>query len=283
MSESDHWRADRKHRPVRRPSSGADPPCGNLAFPFPAMAGREGALHERRRLQAGEKPPMLFLIDCDGVLVDSEIIAAKVDSEHLAEVGFAITPEEVVRRFAGLTSRDIADIIEAEIGRELPADFLADQKVELDRRLAAEVEAVPGIHDLLDRLDGPRCVCSNSSSDRLRITMERTRLFDRFKPYIYSAVEVGTKQPKPDPNVYRFAMEQFEVAPRETVVVEDSVFGVTAARSAGARVVGFTGASHAWPGLADLLTEAGAETVINRLADLPRVAEAFMAWDGVAD
>jgi len=67
------------------------------------------------------------------------------------------------------------------------------------------------------------------------------------------------------------------------VVVEDSVFGVTAARQAGARVIGFTGASHAWPGLAELLTEAGAETVVNRLTDVPRVAEAFAQWDGVAD
>ncbi len=65
------------------------------------------------------------------------------------------------------------------------------------------------------------------------------------------------------------------------MVIEDSVFGVTAARQAGARVIGFTGASHAWPGLADLLTEAGAETVVNRLADIPSVAEAFAMWDGV--
>ena len=226
---------------------------------------------------------MLFMFDCDGVLVDSEIIAARVDAKHLAGIGFSITPEEVIRRFAGLTSRDIAEIIEAEIGRGLPENFLAEQKVEIDRRLAAEVEAVPGIHDLLDRLDGQRCVCSNSSSERLRITMERTRIYDRFEPHIFSAVEVGTRQPKPDPNVYRYAMEQFGVDARETVVIEDSVFGVAAARAAGARVVGFTGASHAWPGLADLLTEAGAETVINRLADLPKVAEAFMAWDGVVE
>lgn len=221
------------------------------------------------------------MFDCDGVLVDSEVIAAAVDSEHLAEVGFKITPEEVVRRFAGLTSVDIVEIIESEIGRPLAPGFLKEQKLELDRRLAAEVEAVPGAHDLLDRLDGQVCVCSNSSSERLKLTMERTRLWDRFRPYIYSAPEVGTKKPKPDPNVYLYAMEQFGCAPRETVVIEDSVFGVTAARQAGARVIGFTGASHAWPGLADLLTEAGAETVVNRLVDVPRVAEAFAMWDGV--
>ena len=226
---------------------------------------------------------MLFMFDCDGVLVDSEIIAARVDAEHLAEIGFTISPEEVIRRFAGLTSRDIADVIEAEIGHPLPEDFLAEQKERLDRRLAAEVEGVAGVHELLDQLDGARCVCSNSSGERLKLTMERAGIYDRFRPYIYSAVEVGTRQAKPDPNVYRYAIQQFDVDPRDAIVIEDSTFGVAAARAAGARVVGFTGATHAWPGLADLLTEAGAETVINRLTDLPKVAEAFMAWDGIVD
>lgn len=226
---------------------------------------------------------MLFMFDCDGVLVDSEIIAAVVDAEHLAEVGFKITPEEVIRRFAGLTSVDIVEIIESEIGRPLDPEFLRSQRAALDIRLQNEVEPVPGVHEMLDMLDGQICVCSNSSSERLRMTMGRTRLWDRFKPYIYSAPEVGTKKPKPDPNVYRYALEQFGCDPRESVVVEDSVFGVAAARQAGARVIGFTGASHAWPGLADLLTEAGAETVVSRLTDVPRVAKAFALWDGVAE
>ena len=226
---------------------------------------------------------MLFMFDCDGVLVDSEIIAAAVDSEHLAEVGFKITPEDVVRRFAGLTSVDIVEIIEAEIGRKLPEAFLKGQREALDVALRNTVEPVRGVHEMLDMLDGQVCVCSNSSSERLRMTMGRTNLWDRFKPYIYSAPEVGTKKPKPDPNVYRYALEQFGCDPRESVVVEDSVFGVTAARQAGARVIGFTGASHAWPGLAELLSEAGAETVVNRLTDIPKVAEAFALWDGVTE
>ncbi len=224
---------------------------------------------------------MLIMFDCDGVLVDSEIIAARVDSEHLAEVGFKITPEEVIHRFVGLTSEGIVEIIEAEIGKPLPPEFLAEQQIELNRRLAAEVEAVPGALDLLDMLDGPRCVCSNSSTERLRITMERTGLWDRFAPNIWSAVEVGDRKAKPDPNVYRYGLQQFRADPRDAMVVEDSVFGVTAAHAAGARVVGFTGGQHAWPGLADLLTAAGAETVTNRLADIPKIAEAFAVWDGV--
>lgn len=226
---------------------------------------------------------MLILFDCDGVLVDSEIIAARVDSEHLEKFGFKITPEEVIRRFTGLTSDDIVEIVEGEIGKTLPDDFLTGQKAELNERLAEEVEAIPGAAEVLDALGGGRAVCSNSESDRLKITLERTGLWDRFAPSIWSAVEVGTKKPKPDPNVYQFAMEQFGADPRDTMIIEDSVFGVAAGHAAGARVVGFTGGQHAWPGMADLLTQAGAETVINRLTDIPRLVEAFAVWDGIAD
>ena len=227
---------------------------------------------------------MLLIFDCDGVLVDSEIIAAVVDSEHLAKLGYEIEPAEITRRFAGLTSQDIVEVVERELGHPLPEDFLEEQRVELDRRLAAELQPVPGVHELLDRLgDAPRCVCSNSSSERLRISLEKTRLYDRFAPNIFSAVEVAERRPKPAPDVYLYATERMGFWPRDSLVIEDSVFGVRAARDAGCRVVGFTGGAHTWPGHADLLIEAGAETVIRRLLDVPKVAQAFMAWSGMAE
>jgi HAD superfamily hydrolase (TIGR01509 family) len=227
------------------------------------------------------EPTMLLAFDCDGVLVDSEIIAADVDAELLTAAGYEISPDEVVRRFAGLTSKAIHAAIEAELGRPLSEDFLAKQREELDRRLASDLKIVPGVDDMLERIEGPRCVCSNSSNERLRLTLEKTGLWDKFRPYVYSAVEVGDKQPKPSPNVYIHAARAFEIDPREMLVIEDSVFGVTAAKAAGARVIGFTGARHTWPGHTDQLTEAGAETVIRRFADLPKTAEAIMAWEGM--
>jgi HAD superfamily hydrolase (TIGR01509 family) len=226
---------------------------------------------------------MLFAFDCDGVLVDSEFIASQVDAEMLKEVGYEISAEEVSQRFAGLTSVVIHDMIEKEIGRKLPDDFLDRQREELDRRLASELEPVPGAVEMLDMIDGPRCVCSNSSTHRLQISLTRTKLLDRFRPYIYSAVEVGTKEPKPSPNVYQHAIREFGADPREVLVIEDSVFGIRAAKAAGARVAGFTGGRHTWLGHADLLTEAGAETVFRRFADLPRIAEALMSWEGLND
>jgi HAD superfamily hydrolase (TIGR01509 family) len=224
---------------------------------------------------------MLLVFDCDGVIVDSEIIAAAVDAEFLSEVGYTISPAEVNRRFAGLTTREIAAIVEGETGRPLPDEFFDRVRVEIDLRLASDLKPMPGVHDVLDRLDGPRCLASNPSSERLSISLKKTLLYDRFTPYIYSAVEVGTREPKPSPNVYRYAIAQFDVAPREALVIEDSFPGVTAARLAGARVIGFTGGSHTFAGHADLLTEAGAETVIRRLAELPAVVEAMAAWAGM--
>src|SRR6476620_3978520 len=111
---------------------------------------------------------MRYVFACDGVLVDSEIIASKVDAEHLTRLGYPITAEEVTMRFAGLTARELGAIVEVEIGHPLPSNFFAEQNAEVDRRLAADLEAVPGIHDILDSLDGPHCIASNSSGERLR-------------------------------------------------------------------------------------------------------------------
>jgi HAD superfamily hydrolase (TIGR01509 family) len=224
---------------------------------------------------------MLIAFDCDGVLVDSEIIAAEVDARLLTEAGFKITPAEVTQRFAGLTSGAIHDIVEKEIGRPLPADYMERQKEELDGRLARELKVVPGAEAVLDRIEWPRCICSNSSTERLTLELNKVKLIDRFRPYIFSAIEVGDRQPKPAPNVYAHAAREFGVNPREMVVLEDSIFGVRAAKAAGARVIGFTGGRHSWAGHADLLTDAGAETVIRRFEDLPAIAEALVAWEGM--
>lgn len=229
------------------------------------------------------KKIMLFAFDCDGVLVNSEFIASEVDAQMLTDVGYEITAAEVSRRFAGLTSTAIHDLVEKEIGRSLPEDFLAKQRAELDRRLARDLKIVPGADELLDRIDVERCICSNSSSHRLKIELDKTGLWDRFAPHIFSAVEVGDKQPKPSPNVYVHAVKAFDMNPREVLVLENSVFGVAAAKAAGTRVVGFTGGRHTWLGHADLLIEAGAETVIKRFADLPAIADALMRWEGMAD
>ena len=221
---------------------------------------------------------MLTIFDCDGVLVDSEIIAARVDAEHLTQAGYAITPEEVAHRFAGLTAEQMFAIAAKELGRPIPAEALARQRADLDARLAEEVDAVSGVHEALDVLDGPRCICSNSSSARLNLTLTKTGLWDRFRPYVFSAREVRDGREKPAPDVFLHAAEAMEVAPEDTIVVEDSVHGTRGAIAAGMRVVGFTGASHSWPGHSEALMDAGAITVVRRFAQLPATVSALQGW-----
>ncbi|WP_427023443.1 HAD family hydrolase [Aureimonas ureilytica] len=221
----------------------------------------------------------LILFDCDGVLVDSEIISAKVDAALLKELGYEISASEVAERFAGLTQDRILELLTAEAGIRFPEDYAERQKIELDRRLAAEITEIPGVHDMLDRLDLPRAICSNSSSERLKIVLEPTRLWDRFRPYVYASREVGTKRPKPAPDVYLYGCRQFDAEPRQTVVLEDSVHGVAAAVAAGCRVVGFTGGQHSYAGHGHALAEAGAETVIRKLSEFPAVVEALSSWE----
>ncbi|GGD08325.1 HAD family hydrolase [Aureimonas glaciei] len=224
-------------------------------------------------------PPLaLAIFDCDGVLVDSEIIAARVESVIFKEFGIEMEAEEIASRFAGLTLPRILDILAEENGIVFPSDFEERVEKETDIRLGSEVEAIAGVHAMLDRIDLPRCICSNSTTVRLEMELGHVALWDRFRPYVFAAREVGSMKGKPAPDVFLYACEQFGVAPSSAIVIEDSVHGVAAAVAAGCRVVGFTGGSHSYPGHADALSEAGAETVISRLADYPAVIEAFDAW-----
>ena len=151
-------------------------------------------------------------------------------------VGFPITPEEVTLRFAGLTARDIGGVVEAELGRTLPAISSRSSKVEIDRRLASQSGGA-GDPRVLDRLDGPRCVGSNSSGERLRITLERTRLYRPLRASHLLRRRGRRRQPKPAPNVYSCAFGAVRrSAPRETIVIEDLGLRRSAARApAGAR------------------------------------------------
>ncbi|BCH60460.1 HAD family hydrolase [Agrobacterium vitis] len=223
----------------------------------------------------------LTLFDCDGVLVDSEIIAAKVESKLLTEAGYPISVEEMGERFSGMTWKNILMTIEKEVDIPLSASLIDKSEALLDQRLAREVKLVEGVTYALSRLQGPRCICSNSSSQRLDMMLTKVGLKEFFAPHVYSAKDLGADRVKPKPDIYLHGAAQFNVKPQNCVVVEDSVHGIHAARAAGMRVVGFTGASHTYPSHADRLTEAGAETVIARMMDLPAVIAAMAEWDHV--
>lgn len=222
--------------------------------------------------------PELVIFDCDGVLVDSEIVAARVEAKMLGAAGFEIEPEDLAQRYAGLTFKDILMAIEAEADMLFEAALIEKVEEEVDRRLRREVKAIDGAATAVAAITTRKCICSNSGRERIQAMLEKTGLDAFFSGHIYSSLDTPTQRPKPAPDVFEHAAADMKAEPHRTFVIEDSVHGVSAATGAGMRVIGFTGATHTQPGLADALTEAGAETVIHRMADLGEVVEALSVW-----
>jgi HAD superfamily hydrolase (TIGR01509 family) len=179
----------------------------------------------------------LVILDCDGVLVDSEPTANRVFAAALNELGLAIGYEEVCREFVGLTMERCVEILEARLGRPVPDGFVA----ELERRtfdaFREELEPVRGVEQALDAIDVPVCVASSGEPHKMRFTLGLTGLLPRFDGRLFSALEVGRGKPFPD--LFLHAARSMGVPAERTAVVEDSVPGVQAARAAGMRVFGY--------------------------------------------
>jgi HAD superfamily hydrolase (TIGR01509 family) len=222
--------------------------------------------------------PELVIFDCDGVLVDSEILAARVEAELLTAAGYPIEPGDLVERFAGLTFKDILLRIEQVSNVPLQAALLDRAEALVDEKLRREVREIEGARRAVAGSAMPRCICSNSRSERVEFMLERTGLLPLFKGRIFSSLETPSRNPKPAPDVFVYAAKTLGANAANTFVIEDSVHGVSAAKAAGMRVIGFTGASHSYPGHADALTDAGAETVIRRWADFGGVVAALSEW-----
>ena len=183
--------------------------------------------------------PELVIFDCDGVLVDSEPIAVRTHARVLAELGWPITEQEVIERFVGRSTASINELIEARLGARLTAE--ADRRF---TRLHAEAVdagllAVDGIADVLTEIGIPVCVASSGSHDKMRHTLGRTGLYEYFTGRIFSATEVARGKPAPD--LFLHAAARMGTDPAACLVVEDSRYGVQAARAAGMRAFGYAG------------------------------------------
>jgi HAD superfamily hydrolase (TIGR01509 family) len=209
----------------------------------------------------------LVIFDCDGVLVDSEVIACHAHADVLTRHGYPITSEGVFHRFLGRSSRQAHLEVEAELGRSLPDDFHVQLQYELFRSLAATLEAVPHIDKALDAITLPVCVASSGSQERMRASLGSVGLYDRFAPNIFSATEVQNGKPSPD--LFLFAASRMATPPQRCLVIEDSVPGTTGAIAAGMTVFGFHGGSHCRPDYGDTLRAAGAVRTFDDMRQLP--------------
>ncbi|NOD48805.1 MULTISPECIES: HAD family phosphatase [unclassified Ruegeria] len=179
----------------------------------------------------------LVIFDCDGVLVDSEVISNQVLVENLAGYDLHLTLPECMSLFVGGTMVGVRDKARS-MGADLPDDWVDQIYAETYDRLRKGVPLVPGVSELLVALDQngiPFCVASNGSPDKMKITLGQNGLWDRFKDVMFSAHVLGTG--KPDPRMFKLAAQHFEA--NAPVVIEDSENGVTAATRAGMRCLAY--------------------------------------------
>jgi HAD superfamily hydrolase (TIGR01509 family) len=209
----------------------------------------------------------LIIFDCDGVLVDSEVISCRAHARVLTRHGYPITPEQVLERFLGVSDREARQMVEAEVGRKLPDDIEAQVKQETLRFYADGLKAIAHVGDVMASIDLPKCVASSGTPDKIHHGLTCAGLYDQLAPHIFSALQV--KRGKPAPDLFLFAAEQMKVAPERCLVIEDSVPGVTGARAAGMAVLGFHGGSHCTPGHAAALRAAGAHETFDDMRELP--------------
>jgi HAD superfamily hydrolase (TIGR01509 family) len=209
----------------------------------------------------------LVIFDCDGVLVDSERIAVRIDALVLAELGWPLAEEEIVERFVGRSEAYMVEQIELALGRRLPAGWEEPYHHLYREVFEAELGAVDGVIEALDAIPTPTCVASSSSHDRLRHTLGLTGLLERFDGRIFSVDDVHNGKPAPD--LFLHAAATLGADPARCAVVEDSRYGVEAARAAGMRAFGYAGGLTA----ADRL--AGPATIVfDEMRELPALLAA---------
>src|SRR3954447_140986 len=160
----------------------------------------------------------LIIFDCDGVLIDSEIVVCRIAAGELTRLGYPITTEGVIERFAGRPDREMRAEIESDWGKPLPADYTSRINELVEQAYHRELRVISGVVDVLDALDVPVCVASSSFPEKLRLGLEVVGLYERFAPNIISATFVA--HGKPEPDVFIFAAGWMKVPPKNCVVIE---------------------------------------------------------------
>jgi HAD superfamily hydrolase (TIGR01509 family) len=207
---------------------------------------------------------LLVIFDCDGVLVDSEPIAARLTAQAVSELGWEMTAELAKAEFLGDTFPNIVRRVEQHIGRAVPADWPARSQANLLSALERELTPVEGVRSAIEALlaaGATLAVGSQGSHRKMQLTLAVTGLLPFFEGRIFSATQVT--RPKPAPDLFLLAANTLGFSPARSVVIEDSTRGVQAGLAAGMRVLGYT----ASVGRAAIV-EAGAEP-IDDLADIP--------------
>lgn len=212
----------------------------------------------------------LIIFDCDGVLVDSEIISVSVDQKVLEDLGWSISVEEIIDRFVGRSHAYFLEVVEEHLGRKLSDDWEDSYQHLYRQALARDLKLVDGIAEALEKIDLPMCVASNGSHSKMEFTLTHAGLWSRFEGRIFSAADVS--QGKPAPDLFLHAASTLGFKPADCIVVEDSWAGVTGAIAAGMKVIAYTGgitSQHQIP--------TGDVTIIDHMSNLPEAISGLVS------
>ncbi len=182
----------------------------------------------------------MVIFDCDGVLVDSETIAAEVFAEHLQKLELNVSAQECFNRFKGYSMKSCMKQLIEMLGGPIPEHFLVSMQEDTFNRFKSELQLIEGVVPAIDEIERSgwqTCIASGGSHGKMKVTLGKTGLWDRFEGRIYSAVDVANGKPAPD--IFLHAAQQQAVAVEDCVVIEDSQAGVEAAIAAGMRVFFF--------------------------------------------
>jgi len=211
----------------------------------------------------------LVIFDCDGVLIDSEVLSFAVDVQILAGHGIALSSDDLARRFGGVSYAGMIARLNDEHATAIEAAHYQKECEDLLAHLfETDLRAISGIDTLLKSLSVPVCVASGSDLARLDMCLGITGLLDFFGARIFSVEEVDNGKPAPD--IFLHAARECGANPESCLVIEDSPAGIIAAAAAGMRAVGFLGGGHRNPEDAKMLMQAGAEDVVGDASELHR-------------
>lgn len=189
--------------------------------------------------------PDLVIFDCDGVLIDSEIISARMLIEALADRGVQIDLPYVARHFLGRSYPVVMQTIREDFGLNLPPEFEADYRERLLEGFRRELVIIPGVEEVMANLAVPFCVATSSSPRRVEMSLSLVGLWPRVKDRTFTASEVARGKPAPD--LFLHAAARMGAVPDRTLVIEDSLTGIQSALAAGMTVWRFTGGTHMGP------------------------------------
>lgn len=184
----------------------------------------------------------LIIFDCDGVLIDSEIISARMLIEALADRGVRIDLPYVSRHFLGRSYPVVMQTIRQDFGLDLPAAFEEDYRERLLEGFRASLQIIPHVREVLERLSTDWCVATSSSPRRAEMSLTLVGLWPLVQDRLFTAAQVARGKPAPD--LFLHAAAQRGADPAQCLVIEDSLTGIEAARAAGMQVWRFTGGSH---------------------------------------